>query len=192
MTDSTAPGYIYIPNWDTFQHYKDRRPAWIKNYLDLLDNDAYLELSVFDRGVLHAIWMLVARVGQGRCSASAAYLQRQCRTPAGHMQRSLERLNQAGFIEVRDSRALAIVYPARTTEVEGSKEPKREIESARANGAAVNGSIAAHKKEVELAIRTATAWLPDDPRHLVEHTIHQTWPDLADEVIAGLPREEPA
>ena len=34
--------WIEIVNWDKFQHYKDRRPVWIKLHLDLLDNDDYL------------------------------------------------------------------------------------------------------------------------------------------------------
>lgn len=29
--------YIYIKNWENFQHYKDRKPHWIKVYLYILD-----------------------------------------------------------------------------------------------------------------------------------------------------------
>ena len=31
--------WIEIVGWEKFQHYRDRRPIWIKNYLDLLNND---------------------------------------------------------------------------------------------------------------------------------------------------------
>ena len=29
--------YITIPNWEKFQHYKDRKPYWIKVYIDIID-----------------------------------------------------------------------------------------------------------------------------------------------------------
>ena len=41
--EMTAERYIVIPNWDEFQHYKDKtRPAWIKLYPRLLRNDEFL------------------------------------------------------------------------------------------------------------------------------------------------------
>ena len=36
-------GWIVIPNWDKFQHYKDRHAPWLKDYVDQLDRDEYRE-----------------------------------------------------------------------------------------------------------------------------------------------------
>ena len=41
MTD----GWIVIPNWDKFQHYKDRDPVWIKLYLELNSRDDWRRLT---------------------------------------------------------------------------------------------------------------------------------------------------
>ena len=116
-------GYIVIPNWDTFQHYKDRRPAWVKLHLDLLGNDAWLDLSAEDRCLLITIWMLVGRYGNGRVNASLRWLQAQANLPLSNRYRGLERLNHAGFIQFSAS---PLPAPAASPEKEGSKEPKKE------------------------------------------------------------------
>lgn len=179
-----SEGYIYVKNWDRFQHYKDRRPTWIKNYLDLLENDDYLDLGAADRALLECIWKWTGLVGNGRVPARVATLRRRFRLKFCQ----LDRLIEAGFIEVRDSKALANGYQPASPEEEGSKEPKEE-RRARANGGSSRTAIAAHKKEVTTAILTATTWLEADTRPMVEHSIRDLYPAFADEVIAGLPKE---
>lgn len=114
-------GYIYVKGWNKFQHPDAIRSAgpgaaWIKNYVGLLDNDAYQDLAPSFKGVLHMIWILTARNGQGRCSARADHLQRACNLPAGLAQKSLKALIQAGFIEVRASKAQAARKPKKRRE----------------------------------------------------------------------------
>lgn len=89
-------GYIQVRNWKRFQHYKGRRPAWIKLYLDLLHDDDYLALSASDRGVLMGIWMLASVTGDGRLNADSVTLGRQLSV----RRVNLEPLIQAGFITI--------------------------------------------------------------------------------------------
>lgn len=130
-----AAGYIYITGWEDFQHPDVKRratpgAAWIKCYVDLLDNPSYADLPPTARALLHALWILTARMGQGRCTASAQHIQRMSNFPAGHVHRNLERLIHAGFIEVRASRAQAVRKQTASPEVEGSKEPQiREVDA---------------------------------------------------------------
>jgi len=49
-----------IKNWERFQHFKDRKPLWIKVYLDLLDNIEWHELDGTTAKVLVMIWLLGA------------------------------------------------------------------------------------------------------------------------------------
>ena len=55
---------IRVRNWDKFQHYKQRRPPWIKLYLKLIDEDEeqanWLQLTDAERGQLASIWLLAA------------------------------------------------------------------------------------------------------------------------------------
>lgn len=51
-------------NWDTFQHYRDRAPPWIKLHRTLLDNVDYARLSPDAGKALPLVW-LVASDGCG-------------------------------------------------------------------------------------------------------------------------------
>ena len=97
MTQNDGHGYIYVPNWDEFQHYKERTtPAWIKCYRSLLHDDDYLALTLAERGLLHCVWLLVADRGQGRVKADLKLLSRLLNV----RRVSLEPLIQAGFITI--------------------------------------------------------------------------------------------
>jgi hypothetical protein len=47
-------------NWETFQHYKDRAPAWIKLHRGLLDNIDYYRLSPEAGKALPLIWLIAS------------------------------------------------------------------------------------------------------------------------------------
>ena len=100
--------WIEVVDWDNFQHYKKRRPPWIKNYLDLLNNDDYRDLTAHQRAVLHGLWMLYAASGC-QIHANTASLTRQLALRVSS--RQLEALNHAGFLRIVDSRPLARGYP---------------------------------------------------------------------------------
>jgi len=52
-----------IKNWQKFQHYKDRRPVWIKLYPELLDDiHGYLALSDRAKVTLFHCWMAGAMI----------------------------------------------------------------------------------------------------------------------------------
>lgn len=52
---------LRVRNWAKFQHYKDRGPLWIKLYVELLDNPAYLGLPDAAKGQLCALFLLAAK-----------------------------------------------------------------------------------------------------------------------------------
>lgn len=49
-----------IKNWSTFQHFKDRRPPWIKLYRALLDDRQFHALSGDDAKTLFMLWLLAS------------------------------------------------------------------------------------------------------------------------------------
>jgi hypothetical protein len=98
--------WIIVKHWGDFQHYKDRDPTWIKNYTRLLHDDAYLDLTLHQRGVLHGIWLSYA-AADGQLRGSMATGGRQGRDSTARLSRqlgervttaTLEALNHAGFI----------------------------------------------------------------------------------------------
>lgn len=113
-------GWIVIPNWDKFQHYRDRRPLWVKLYVDLLDRDAWTSLRHSDQGILVNLWALYALVdGQLTVRTAANRIGFDSRTP------HLERLRDAGFIDILASKPLAIRYQVSSLETETETEPPK-------------------------------------------------------------------
>ena len=51
---------IRIKNWGTFQHYKNRRPPWIRLYRDLLDDPDFEELDGELVKTLIKLWLSVS------------------------------------------------------------------------------------------------------------------------------------
>jgi hypothetical protein len=106
--------WILIPNWDKFQHYKQRDPPWIKLYRELLRKREWRDLSWADRGLLTTVWLMYAdQRGELRVpdviNATAVdeeLILTRSTKKAHHMRitRGLDRLNHAGFLVVVASR----------------------------------------------------------------------------------------
>jgi hypothetical protein len=54
---------IKIKNWDKFQHFKDRRPPWVKLYRDILDDKNWFDLSGDDAKLLVMFWLIASENG---------------------------------------------------------------------------------------------------------------------------------
>lgn len=127
---SPSNEWIYIPNWEKFQHYKGRRPVWIKCYTELLRDDNYLALSFRQRGILHGIWLLYAesRLVLGSSPARLGKLLGD----ESVRRRDLEALCHAGFIKLSASKPLAPRYqdasPEEETDTEVETEKKEQTQ----------------------------------------------------------------
>jgi hypothetical protein len=117
--------WIVIPKWEEFQHYKDRSPTWIKNYTRLLSDDAYLNLTYAQRGLLHGIWILRASANEAPTSTRTKHLLTTNKAEARHFRNNLEALNHAGFITFSASKPLATPYQT------ASPEKRREERTTR-------------------------------------------------------------
>jgi hypothetical protein len=146
-------GWIVVPRWngpDGFQHYKDRDPVWIKNYVRLLDDDDYLNLPIGTRGLLHSLWIAYARA-DGKLSSDTRKLSDKLSTRVTSKQ--LGALAAAGFIEFSASKPLALRYQvasdaasdplalARSREAETEKEKTKDLQAVQAGRATANDDI---------------------------------------------------
>jgi hypothetical protein len=145
--------YIWIRNWDRFQHYHDRNPPWIKNYVELLHSAEYRGLSAATRGVLHGLWLEYAAARGGEPEAppgdggetvgvprrdggetvgvprglprDTAELTR--RLGVRVTERTLTSLNHAGFIEFSASNLLALRALAAARPRARAKRSREEV-----------------------------------------------------------------
>lgn len=51
---------LRIKNWEKFQHYKERRPLWIKLYRDLLDDKDWDDLPAPAAKALVMLWLIAS------------------------------------------------------------------------------------------------------------------------------------
>lgn len=53
--------YSYsIKDWGKFQHFKDRKPLWIKLYRDILDDHEWFNISGDDAKILVMLWLIAS------------------------------------------------------------------------------------------------------------------------------------
>lgn len=117
MTDE----WIIVPNWERFQHYKDRDPTWIKLYTELRNRDEWRHLTLAARGLLASIWIeYVAASGQLRPSdIPSLTLQKVPR-------KTFDSLIQAGFIVLSASKPVRLAR-ARVLAAETEKEKETPL-----------------------------------------------------------------
>lgn len=90
---------VRIRNWRQFQHYRDRRPSWIKVHFQLLTSKDWVSASNSER-VLALACMLIAsqsRELDGRFEADPEYFRRVAYL---HERPDFNPLIQRGFLEV--------------------------------------------------------------------------------------------
>lgn len=59
---SVTPQYLRVRNWEKFQHYKDRRPLWIKSYVEILDDYDIINLPPATQLVYFKVLLVAARL----------------------------------------------------------------------------------------------------------------------------------
>lgn len=57
------PKFLAVKNFSRFQHYKDRRPLWIKFYGAILDDYAFVQLPDATKAHLMLLWQVAATHG---------------------------------------------------------------------------------------------------------------------------------
>jgi hypothetical protein len=93
-------------NWQSFQHYKDRRPPWIKLYRNLLDDRDYLRLPTASRALAPCLWLLASESETGEFDGSVDNIAFRLRLSDKEVEQGLKPLIEKGFFEVA-SNALA-------------------------------------------------------------------------------------
>jgi len=130
-------GWLVIPEWSKWQSRSDRRDPWIKGYIDQLDRDDFLNLTLAERGLLESIRYLYARFdGQIRTSNVQGLIGQRV------YQKHLDALSNAGYIDIVAAKPPPIggQSAARAREEEErhlkvSLEKEKEARGASANGA---------------------------------------------------------
>lgn len=116
-----------IKNWNKFQHFKDRRPPWIKLYRDLLDDLEWHQLDPLAAKVLVMLW-LIASESDGNLP-EIKILAFRLRMSEKDVAQSVSKLSH--WLDQDDIKAISQRYqddlPETETETETKKEKKENI-----------------------------------------------------------------
>lgn len=147
-------------NWETFQHYKDRCPPWIKLHRDLLNDRAFMRLPTASKALAPMLWLLASESKDGEFDGSIEELEFRLRMPEREVIVGLKALIDNGFFLVA-SGALAdcLLDAIPETETEGETEGEAKTE-----------------KEGEKRLRASTLVAIDTP---LQATCRDTWESYA-------------
>ena len=114
-----------IKNWHKFQHFKERKPIWIKLYRDILDDYQWHELDGQSAKILVMLW-LIASENDGKITSLEEASWRM-RLPLKDLQQSISKLYH--WIEQDDNSLISSVYqddPLEKRREETEKRQRRE------------------------------------------------------------------
>jgi len=121
---------VKIRNWHKFQHFKDRKPPWIKLYRDILDDILWHELDGEAAKTLVTIW-LIASEHEGYLPTNKE-LAFRLRTTEKSIKSNLSKLSawmeQDDISVISDISAISPRYQETRLETETETETEKEKE----------------------------------------------------------------
>ena len=122
-----------IKNWSRFQHFKDRRPPWIKLYRDLLDDPDWHELDAEAAKILVSLWLLASEdEDQEGMLPDAKRIAFRLRLPINKVNQALTKLNH--WLYHSDITAISERYQSDAPETETETYTEKEKETDMAYG----------------------------------------------------------
>ena len=112
-------------NWNTFQHYRDRCPPWIKLHREILNDKQFMCLPLASKAIAPLLWLLASESKDGQFDASADELSFRLRITNKEVEEGLKPLiNNGFFIDASTMLApcLQVARPERETERETETE----------------------------------------------------------------------
>lgn len=89
---------LRIPNWARFQHYRGRRPPWIKLHRDILDNEEFHCLPDASRALAPMLWLLASESEDGSLPDDLGKIAWRLRMTHEQCRAAIEPLERAGFV----------------------------------------------------------------------------------------------
>lgn len=152
--------FIAVKNFERFQHYRDRKPPWIKLYNDLLDDYAFCALPDASKWLAVGLWLLASRQGN-RVANDPAWIARMVHSTEPV---DLAPLLSAGFVYYLDdaSKSLAEVEQSARLEEEAEAESEGEIETESSIVLPLRAATG-RDEQVRLVVRAANRGMNENP-----------------------------
>ena len=124
---------LRIKNWAAFQHYRHRRPPWIKLHRGLLDDYAWHRLPEASRALGPMLWLLASEGPDGAIVCDRETIAFRLHVSRDKVDEALAPLIGAGFLIEEQDASEPLAARGQPADSESEKETERE---ARANKSA--------------------------------------------------------
>jgi hypothetical protein len=115
-------------NWNTFQHYRDRCPPWIKLHREILNDKQFMCLPLASKAIAPLLWLLASESKDGQFDASTDELSFRLRITNKEVEEGLKPLiNNGFFIDASTMLAPCLQLARPETEREGERETKKKV-----------------------------------------------------------------
>ena len=108
-------------NWSNFQHYKDRKPIWIKLHRSILDDYDFHRLPTASKALAPLLWLLASEYKDGKITASLDEIAFRFRTQRSEIEKAIKPLIDNVFF-IDDSNMLATSEQVACLETETETE----------------------------------------------------------------------
>lgn len=151
---------LRVKNWHRFQHYKHRKPPWIRLYRELLDDVNWHRLPVASRALAPMLWLIASETPEGRIDGDSESLAFRLRLASTELADALEPLISGGWI-IKSEPASVLLAPRKQDATSESEIRDQSTESVTSNltdparGAALGGGSAPRAKPPGMKERMA-------------------------------------
>jgi hypothetical protein len=117
-------------NWEKFQHYKQRRPPWIKFHRSLLDDYEFHCLPLASRALAPMLWLLASEADNGEIDGDTVALSFRLRMTEKDLLDALKPLIDKGMFE---NASIMLATRLQDACLETEAEAERETEKSPLN-----------------------------------------------------------
>lgn len=101
---------LRVKGWSRFQHYKHRRPPWIRLYRELLDDVTWHRLPIASRALAPMLWLLASETQEGSIDGDSDALAFRLHVASSELDEALNPLIAAGWI-IKSDPASVLLAP---------------------------------------------------------------------------------
>lgn len=160
---------LYVKNWRRFQHYKERRPPWIKLHRELLDDFEFLRLPLASQALAPRLWLLASESEDGAISHDPEKLAFRLHCTQAESIEAVRSMISGGFLECSPDASTALAECLRRAMPERETETEERHKHTAPNGAGLVSGVTLLVTENHASSHgfVADSKIPDDCRTYV-------------------------
>lgn len=156
-----------VKNWDSFQHYKDRSPSWLKLHKSLLDDYEFQCLPVASRAIAPMLWLLASEhkdPSSGVINGDHKKIAFRLRMTEVEVEEAIKPLLNAGFVEISADASALLARPEQNSipEKETYREEKEEEREKENIIPQAPNALASESKKQKKLTSMPENWEPND------------------------------